>query len=1260
MTYRYFGIVFLCFLAEAVIGLSAQEFTFRSDVITRNQGLSNNSVSCIAKDHAGFLWFGTLNGLNRYDGYDLVTFFHNPGDSASLSHNRINALIQDEQQLLWIGTDDGLNCYDSQTGKFRRYFSRSGSSASFSTDQINGLVTDTHGMLWLATQENGLNSFHKNTGQFTSYPNPDGGKSNNVFCVLADNQNPDYLWCGTAEGLYLFNKSTARYLTIQSPEKSPAISVQTLWQDTKGIIYLGTWGSGLMKFDRKERYVQPCFTLAGTEAFRKEVIRSIISDINGNLILSVSDQGLVTYNPDNQSLRKWNSQESLPDLQDKVVLCLFADPSGIVWIGTHFDGVIKRVPVIRNFKHYGSTGVLSQIRKSGGVTAILADTKGYLWLGTRFGGLYRIDRKNDGVTVYRHEPGTRGLSSSRIRALAEQQENGRQTIWVGTSDGGLNRLDPETGNCTVYQRKRNTLDKSGNNSVSAIIPFDSHHLMLGTQGKNLGEGLDIFHIETGKFFTLSHIPDDPQSLSSNNILVLYKDSSDTLWVGTRNGGLNKFVIRNIDADRAAEVGYFVRYRHDPANPNTLNDNTVYAIHEDAERMLWVATSTGGLNRFDRGSGKFRAYSGHHVMGGNIIYDILGDGNHNLWLSTSKGIMVFNALSEEVRSFDEYDGLQDNGFRYGSSFRSSTGELFFGGIQGCDYFHPDSVRIDIRVPEIAITALVFSGEKGSADVSVLTGKSVLAAKKVEVPFDLNNFSVSFSAMDYQIHARNRFKYKLNGYDPDWIETDASRRYVNYTNLPPGRYVFTVIGSNSDDIWNHQGKSISIVIKPPWWRSTIFIIAVILLIIMGITWLVYLTFDKYRKGRMEIEQKAMETLQDERWQLLTLIDSMPDLIFIKDRESRFTVANKRVAAIMGTTPDKLIGKTDFDFYTPDLAQGFFEMEQEIMGSGNPLINYEEPALDEQGNRIIISTTKVPYRNQNGEIIGLVGICRDITRLKRIEIQLRKKSEDLQETNRLLEERQEEILFQSEELAEQAQHLRIVNTELERLNRTKDKFFSIIAHDLRNPFNAIIGFSELLRNDFYEIDNQQKLNLLELINVSSETAYNLLENLLQWARTQTDKIKYNPEDFNLHDAVQQVINLHGIIAQKKSVVINNHIPPETLVHADKNMVNTILRNLISNAIKFSRPDGGIEVSAKHTADCVEVSVRDTGVGMSHESLGKLFRIDTYHSTSGTMGETGTGLGLIICKEFVEKNNGRIKASSQEGSGTTLTFTLNAAQVN
>ena len=461
---------------------------------------------------------------------------------------------------------------------------------------------------------------------------------------------------------------------------------------------------------------------------------------------------------------------------------------------------------------------------------------------------------------------------------------------------------------------------------------------------------------------------------------------------------------------------------------------------------------------------------------------------------------------------------------------------------------------------------------------------------------------------------------------------------------------------------RGDEISreILMAPPLWRTNGFGILVIALVIGIISYVFYAVLQKYRREKLQVELEAQLSFQDERKQWRTLVDNMPDIIFIKDRESRFTIANKQVANIMGTTVENLIGKTDFDFYAYDLARSFYTDEQAIINTGEPMINFEETNLDEHGNRIISSTTKMPIKNKDGEIIGIVGISRDITTLKRIEQQLRKKSEDLQETNRLLEGRQEEILMQSEELAEQTQNLLMTNAELERLNRTKDKFFSIIAHDLRNPFSAIIGFSELLRNDFTKMDDKQKLNLLELISLSSETAFELLENLLQWARTQTDKIKFEPQNFDLSAAVGSAIDLHCVITQKKGVKLKNEIQSPTVVYADKNMITTVLRNLISNAIKFSKPGGLIVVSAGKSDDCIEVNVIDEGIGMSRENLGKLFRIDTYHSTSGTMGESGTGLGLIICKEFIEKHNGRIRATSIEGEGTTLSFTLNPEKLN
>jgi PAS domain S-box-containing protein len=1227
---------------------------------TRENGLSNSTVSCIIKDKLGFIWFGTWNGLNRFDGYEMTVFQPDAKDSSSISNSNINSFYEDNEGLLWIGTDNGLNSYDQATGKFKRYYFHGNNPDDQRNNQINRITQDAKGILWVGCQEDGLISLDKSTGVSKQYINDFSDRSNSVIALQADNLNNQYLWLGTNDGLFRFDKATGNFNRINQGIGEASVSVQVMLQDELGNVYLGTWGNGLIKFDRKTNQLSYCSAKgADNDAIRNSVIKAMSLDGTGNLIFIVRDRGLLKYNLKSGKIIGWDTGDVDNDLNNKLVMSMYTDPDGILWVGTRYDGVIKIVSLTNSFKHYTLDNPAEM--NGGGVTAILEDSKGYLWLGTRFRGLCRINRKTNEHLSYLQMPQVvNGLSSNNILSLIEVIEGSRQIIWIGTDGGGLNRLDPATGKFTVYKSKDRSPTGPSSNSVSSIIQYDENHLLIGTHDRNLGEGLDIFNIKTGKFVNLRYNPDDSTSLGSNNVQKLFKDKMGSVWVGTRNGGLNKFVIKNINAEKPDEIGYFIRYTNNPHDPESLNNNTVYAIYDDSKNNLWVGTNGGGLSKFDSKRGTFTTCNLHKYIDDHIIYGILGDENENLWISTSRGIVVLNLISNVVHSFDKFDGLQENAFIYGSYFKSTSGEMFFGGIKGCNSFYPDSIKLNLKVPEIVITSLLLSGKKGTTNVTALTGKSVIASKTIKTPYYQNNFSVTFSALDYQMPAKNGYKYKLSGYDQEWIETDAKRRYVNYTNLPPGKYVFKVIGSNSDDVWNHEGTAVTIYITPPFWRTTAFFVLLILLVIGAIVYVLYAILQRYRREKMQVELEAQLSLQDERKQLRTLIDIMPDLIFIKDRGSRFTVANKKVAQVMGTTPESLIGKTDFDFYSSDTAQKFYDDEQTIMQTGESMINCEEFAFDENGNRIIRSTTKIPFKNKDGEIIGIVGICRDITQLKRIEKQLRKKSEDLQETNKLLEGRQKEILLQSEELAEQTQHLLMINAELERLNRTKDKFFSIIAHDLRNPFNAIIGFSELLRNDFHEMDNKQKLNVLELINVSSQTAYNLLENLLQWARTQTDRIKFNPENFDLSEMVESVFDLHCVIARKKGIRLKSNIEPKTLVYADKNMINTVLRNLISNAIKFSNPDGEIVILVNKTDDFVEINIIDDGVGMSRESLGKLFRIDTYYSTSGTMGESGTGLGLIICKEFVEKNKGRIKAISSEGAGTTMSFTLTQEKLN
>ena len=406
---------------------------------------------------------------------------------------------------------------------------------------------------------------------------------------------------------------------------------------------------------------------------------------------------------------------------------------------------------------------------------------------------------------------------------------------------------------------------------------------------------------------------------------------------------------------------------------------------------------------------------------------------------------------------------------------------------------------------------------------------------------------------------------------------------------------------------------------WW---LFLILFLILLIILAWFIARLWEHKFRRKTDETPQS--ENFFSDENLLRTLIDNMPDFIYIKDIKSRFVVANKKLAQVHGIrSPLEMAGKTDFDFYPKELANKYYWNEQEIIASGKPLINIEEQSLDETGETIYLSTTKIPLKDSTGKIIGLVGIGRDIT----------------------LKKKEEELL---------AEHTK----QLQKLNYTKDKFFSIIAHDLRNPFHSILGFTELLMRNYSDFDDAKKQEFVGLIYESSQHAHNLLENLLQWSRTQTDRIKYNPSKQSLSRIIDETVQVLNASLKKKGLIFSSEIQKDIFVYVDKNMIDLVIRNLLSNAIKFTPSGGKISISAKDDGKFLVVSISDTGVGIDPEDLHRLFQFEEFHTTTGTAGEPGTGLGLIICQEFIRKHGGEITIKSELDKGSTFTFTLPKAE--
>ncbi len=508
----------------------------------------------------------------------------------------------------------------------------------------------------------------------------------------------------------------------------------------------------------------------------------------------------------------------------------------------------------------------------------------------------------------------------------------------------------------------------------------------------------------------------------------------------------------------------------------------------------------------------------------------------------------------------------------------------------------------------------------------------------------------------IYANNLSPLKIR-----YITVEEGLSHINVNSIFQDSKAFLWINSNQGHTGfiksdkNFQNFSGITLLHEPFFRWRFFIIITIIIFIGALIYFIWRSH-KQSLEKKRIAEWAEDSIEIERENLRTLIFNMPDVIYIKDRDSKFIMGNNRVAEVMKAgSPNNLIGKSDFDFYPHEMAIEYYNDEQEIIKTGKPLIGKSEPGYDIQGNKCVLSTTKIPLKNKKGEIIGVLGIGRDITQLTIIENELRENSDILQETNTLLEERQEKIEQQAETLKVQADTLKKINTELEISNKTKDKFFSIIAHDLKNPFSSILGFIDLLDINYDKWSDEKKHKIIKILKNSSESIYNLLENLLQWSRTQRGVIDFNPEEFDLVELTNKSLDFINSQSSLKNITIDHNYSSDLIrIVADRKMIETIIRNLLSNAIKFTKQEGNIFVDIHEIHVGVQVSVRDTGVGMDEITKSRLFKLEKNVSTAGTDNELGTGLGLLLCHEFIKMHKGSITVESEPDVGSTFSFII------
>lgn len=840
--------------------------------ISVQHGLSQSAVTCMIQDKQGFLWIGTQDGLNRYDGYKFTVFKKNPHDKNSISNNYITCLFEDRDGYLWAGTSGGgLSRYDNRTNRFVNFMHQESNPSSISINQIRSVLEDSKNNFWVGTSTGGLNRFMKFENEFIHYEcnpdDPDCIKSNSIRCIFEDSRKN--LWFGTwGEGLKRYEHSTGKFIDYKnySTNEPNANRINSIFEDSSGNIWLAT-NLGLNKLNESEKTFRE-YKKDDNTGLSDNLVSSIFEFEPGIFLVGTRTGGLNLFNEAEEKFTSVQfSEKKFSGISSNSIMQIFECRSGNIWIAMHGGGLNKFSRIQKKIMHICQNDEEGNELKSNRIFSLYEDNKGILWIGTNDEGLHKYDRKCNLISQFSFNG--KKLTDMNISFIGE---NSKGELLVGTQLGGLNIVNFTEGNITVYKFETGNVKSLSHNYITSVIEEDNC-LWVSTYGGGLNK-IDLVNNEIKHY---RHNPENEKSLGSDRIRTMIKTSDGSYWLGLDTGGLNRFI---------PERESFIRYVHNEDDSNTLSGNDVLVLYEDSKNRFWIGTSGDGLNLFDIDKEKFSRYSMLDGMPNNTIYGILEDDCGNIWLSTNNGISKFDLSKNIFRNFDEKDGFQGNEFNQSAYLKLRSGELAFGGQNGLNIFDPEKISDNEHIPAVVITGLqIFNKDAGIPGKDSPLKETINFTKEINLTFRESVFSFEFSALDFTMPEKNKYAYKMEGFEKNW-NFSGSRRFATYTNLNPGSYVFRVIGSNNDGVWNGIGTSVKVNISPPFWK-TIWFKGFSALMLMGIAG----GFYKRRINQIKKEQdaqslftrKLIETQEDERKRIAAeLHDSLGhDLLITKNK-------------------------------------------------------------------------------------------------------------------------------------------------------------------------------------------------------------------------------------------------------------------------------------------------------------------------------------------------------------------------------------------
>lgn len=1136
-------ILFLCTSGHS------QTRSTRFQHLTIDDGLPQNMVDDILQDSHGFLWFGTWNGLCRYDGYTFEVFDNQNPKGSAIRDNFIYALLEDNYGNIWIGTNQGLQLYLHRKGKFS--FINEKHSKDLEEANIRSLALTTEGNLVVASadgvllfkiiNETGEIELIQKYGLGVDNKSIRGTAVNTVAIDVANN-----IWVGANSGITVIPPKAAdfQYYSLAPFNGLSSNQVLSIFESKEREIWVGT-EYGLNKLNRITNDFQQ-FVSDGDDGLIHNTIMDLIEDNSGNLLIATLG-GFSVMNKKTYEFTNYRNEYNVKhSLSNDFVNCLLLDDKNNVWIGTERGGVNfynTNQNVVEHFEyHPDNANSLSYST----VNSVYKD-KGILWIGTAGGGLNKYNPKTGNFQHYRHnaeEPSS--ISSDFITTITKDKYD---RLWIGTWGWGLNVLT-EAGMQSGNFIRHAAPEKSGliSNFISSVVADAAGNLWIGTL-----RGLVKYDISEDDYKPF--IPTDKEIAISNVGCLLFENET-TLWLGTRNG---LYRLKSADGSFNASSTEIEIFTSSGTDPNSISGNYVISVLKDAEANLWFGTYGQGLNKLIKkgDSVQFKSFTTKDGLSNTVIYGIEQDSERNIWLSTDFGLSRLNPETEDFRNFYTVDGLLNNQYYWSATHKSEDGKLYFGGMEGLDAFYPQWIKDDFESREVVITDIKILNEsvaQGEEYNGVVVLKdSPHTAEKINISYKEKVFGIEFSSLNFRQPKMIRYAYILEGFENEWNYVSSGRRYATYTNLKPGEYIFKVKASGSNGEFDTSTTSIIISIAPPFW-DTLWFKSLCALALMGIIF-GYIRYRTYSLKR----QKAVLEAQ------------------VKERTEK--------------------------------------------------INRQKEALTNQAML-------------------------------------------LQDNNRDLEEKQKLIEGQNKEILDQHEELKKLNRKLNLVSKLRLSFFTNISHEFRTPLTLILGPIEKLLQD--RSINVEVKNTLSIMNRNAQRMLHLINQLMDFRKIEKGRmeLKVTKEDLSLF--CRNVFKAFEPLSDLKQIDFTyseEQIPAE--VWFDRQKMENILYNLLSNAFKYTKENGKVTLEVKGLTfeesklqlnesesdaekPVVSIKVMDSGIGISEENLPLVFKRFYRIESEEAFKISGSGIGLALTEELIKTHHGEIFVASKlkEGSSFEIQF--------